>query len=122
MEQVETGGGYPRRTRTGDGFPDWEIVRGDARLFDWYNEESVTELGWQQDGQVWRVAVVDQTRRVVCAAVAPAGDGLPGWMYCSLYRLDSVPGFVRVFYGPVAWGHTEYEIARDATFDNGGAE
>lgn len=113
MDKVGTGDGFPRRTRTGDGFPGWKIVRGDARLFDWYTEESVTELGWQQDGQVWRVAVDDRFRLVIRAAVAPVGDGLPDWAYWP--RLDGVPGFVRCFYGPDAYGHTEYYVARDAT-------
>lgn len=103
------------RKRTGDGFPNWHFVRGDSRLFDWYPEDYVTELAWQQDGQVWRIAVDDVTRKVIRSAVAPVGDGLPDWAYWP--RLDGVPGFVRCFYGPDAYGQyfTEYRVAREAT-------
>ena len=90
-------------TRQGIGFPDWEIVRGSARLFDWYPEDSVTELGFiDSDGLNVRLAVSDRDRKVIRAgAVGRAG---------SVY-LGNIPGLVRRFYGPATFGHTEYFVA-----------
>ena len=52
--------------RQGSGFPDWEIVRGSARLFDWYNEDTVTELGFVDDSaRAVRLAVLDLDRKSV---------------------------------------------------------
>lgn len=93
--------GY-KETRQGVGFPDWEIVRGDARLFDWYGD-TVTELGFVgDDGREIRVAVCDRTRRVIRAAYV--GGGYP--------NLYNVAGLVRHFYGDGAHGHTEWSVAR----------
>lgn len=93
--------GY-KETRQGIGFPDWVIVRGSARLFDWYSEDSVTELGFVDDGREVRLAVTDRNRRVIRAEYV--GGGCP--------NLYSVAGLVRHFYGDGAHGHTEWSVAR----------
>ena len=89
-------------TRQGIGFPDWEIVRGSARLFDWYSEDSVTELGFVDDGgREIRLAVSDRDRRVIRSEYVGGGS----------VHLFGVVGLVRRFYGPAAFGHTEYFVA-----------
>ena len=89
-------------TRQGIGFPDWEIVRGSARLFDWYSEDSVTELGFVgDDGREIRLAVSDHDRRVFRSEYVGGGS----------VQLFRVAGLVRRFYGPAAFGHTEYFVA-----------
>ena len=89
-------------TRQGIGFPDWEIVRGSARVFDWYPEDSVTELGFVgDDGREIRLAVSDRDRRVIRAEYVGGGS----------VNLATVPGLVRRFYGPDAYGHTEWSVA-----------
>ena len=88
-------------TRQGVGFPDWEIVRGSARLFDWYGD-TVTELGFvDDDGREVRVAVTDRVRRVIRAEYVGGG-------FVNLY---GVRGLVREFYGPACYGHTEWRVA-----------
>lgn len=93
--------GY-KETRQGIGFPDWVIVRGSARLFDWYGD-TVTELGFVgDDGREIRLAVADRNRRVIRAEYV--GGGSP--------NLYSVAGLVRRFYGADCYGHTEWSVAR----------
>lgn len=88
-------------TRQGIGFPDWEIVQGSARLFDWYGD-TVTELGFfDGDGREVRLAVSGCDRRVIRAAYV--GGGYP--------NLYNVCGLVRRFYGDGAHGHTEWAVA-----------
>lgn len=90
-------------TRQGIGFPDWEIVRGSARLFDWYSEDSVTELAFvDSQGIDVRLAVSDRNRKVIRAGAV----GREGSVY-----LGNIPGLVRRFYGSAAFGHTEYFVA-----------
>lgn len=96
-------------TRQGTGFPDWVIVRGSDRLFDWYNQETVTELSFVHDGQRVRLAVCDRTRLVIrSAALVPVRGRLVGE---GLVNLATVPGLVRRFYGSDCFGHTEYRVA-----------
>lgn len=97
------------KTRTGDGFPDWEIVAAGERWFDWYDVDSVTELGFVHDGHEWRIAVDDRSRRVIHQHVC--ADGLVS----SWPTLARVPGLVRVFGGPETYGHTDYFVARETT-------
>ena len=90
-------------TRQGIGFPDWEIVQGSARLFDWYNADKVTELGFVgDDGREIRLAIRDWNRRVIRAEYVGGGN-------VDLYR---VCGLVRRFYGSGAFDHTEWVVAR----------
>ena len=91
-----------RETRQGIGFPDWEIVRGSARVFNWYPEGSVTELGFVgDDGREIRLAVSDYNRKVIRAEYVGGGS-----VWCA-----TVAGLVRRFYGSGAYGHTEYFVA-----------
>ena len=91
-----------RETRQGIGFPEWEIVRGSARLFDWYGEDNVTELGFVDDGgREIRLAVSARDRRVIRAEYVGGGS-----VWCA-----TVTGLVRRFYGSGAYGHTEYFVA-----------
>jgi hypothetical protein len=97
-------------TRQGSGFPDWEIVRGSGRLFDWYNPERVSELSFVHDGRSVRLAVSDCDRRVIRSA-GLAGD--PSWLIAGApVDLATVPGLVRRNYGRGSGGHTEYFVAR----------
>lgn len=89
-------------TRQGVGFPDWEIVTGSDRLFDWYGHD-VTELAFVLDGRPVRLAVCDRTRRVIRSGSTT--DTLP-------VNLGTVEGLVRRFYGPDCSNHTEYYVAR----------
>jgi len=96
-------------SRQGVGFPDWEIVRGLDRLFDQYNEETVTELSFVLDGRRVRLAVSDRSRRVLrAAALVPVPGRLIGDVPVDL---ATVPGLVRRFYGSVCFGHTDYFVA-----------
>jgi hypothetical protein len=90
-------------TRQGSGFPDWEIVRGSDRLFDWYNPETVTELGFvDDDGRSVRLAVSDRNRLVIRAALVGSDRSV---------NLRTVPGLVRRFYGSDCFGHTDWFVA-----------
>lgn len=96
------------RTRTGDGFPDWEIVPAGEDWFG-YNTDTVTELRFDMAGDEWRLAVDDRSRMVIRAAV-DTGAGRVTWPH-----LAAVPGLVRVFHGPDTYGHTDYYVARNET-------
>lgn len=97
------------RTRTRDGFPDWEIVPAGERWFDWYDVDTVTELRFDVAGDEWRLAVDDSTRMVIRAGRDVAGDVEP-WP-----NLAAVAGLVRVFHGSDTYGHTDYYVARNET-------
>ena len=99
-------------TRQGSGFPDWEIVRDQYRWFDWYNQETVTELqfDWEigtvpGDRRVAVLAVCDRTRRVIRSGFLGAPDRV---VPVPLYL---VSGLVRRDYGRGSLGHTEYFVA-----------
>lgn len=91
-----------RETRQGIGFPDWVIVSGSDRVFDWYGD-TVTELAFEDHwGREIRLAVDDRSRRVIRSGVF--GSDLP-------VNLAQLPGLVRRFYGSDCYGHTEYFVA-----------
>lgn len=96
-----------RDTRTGDGFPEWEIVTGSESWFGYPG--TVTELRFDIAGDEWHIAVHDRSRRVIRAAV---GTATGVWR---LPNLNHVPGLVRRFYGASTYGHTDYFVARDTT-------
>ena len=95
--------GAVSETRQGIGFPDWVIVQGSDRLFGWYGD-TVSELGFVgDDGREIRLAVTDRNRRVIRAEYVGGGS----------VHLYGMRGLVRRFYGPDAYGHTEYFVASD---------
>ena len=85
--------------------PDWVIVRGNARRWDWYNEQTTTELAWiDDDGCDRRIVVADGSRRVIRSWSSGQPDA--GW--ASLY---GVAGVVSRFFGRDAYGHTDWLVA-----------
>ena len=89
--------------RQGVGFPDWYIVSGSGRLFDWYNVDTVTELAFldEFDRDV-RLAVSDRDRRVIRAGFADCRESL---------NLATVRGLFRRDYGSDTFGHSEWHVA-----------
>ena len=98
---VRNGLGY--KARQGSGYPDWVVVRGAERMFDWYDEENTTELRFDTVEGTVHLAVDDRTRRVFRYQYS---DG----RVANLYNVD---GLVRHFYGSNAYGHTEWFVAVD---------
>lgn len=96
------------KTRTGDGFPDWEIVAAGDRWFDWFSVDGVTELGFVHDDYEWHIAVDDRSRRVIHGHVN-AGVLVSSWP-----TLASVPGLVRVWFGPETYNY-DYYVARETS-------
>lgn len=91
-----------KETRQGVGYPDWQIVKGSERMFD-YSEDTTTELMFDDDIGTAHLVVLDRTRQV--------------WKYQytdgSMVNLYRVSGLVRRFYGSSCYGHTEWYVAID---------
>jgi hypothetical protein len=94
-------------TVQGLGVLDCRLMTGSARVFDWYNEETVTELETVDcDGRVVRLAVSDRDRRVLRSGYM-VGGRLVEEPTVNLYL---VAGLVRRFYGPAYLGYTEWLV------------